>query len=215
MRPQRRIFCFSARYQVQRETESELIRAKDTAIEAKSNFLAKISHDIRTPQNAILGAAGLLSGTSLDSDQADYVDMFQRNCRRLVALINEFLDFGRIEAGALKVDKAPYKVRQAVYDAVHTFAETARQKVDLRLEIAGNVPDWQLGDPLRLHQVLMNLVSNALKFTSLGRVDVRGLVTASKGGGQLRFEVSDTGPGIRSEDQEKIFCHSHNCRTNT
>jgi PAS domain S-box-containing protein len=202
-------FVFLRDISSQKETEAELIRAKDTAVAAnaaKSNFLAKISHDIRTPLNAILGAADLLSGTSLDSDQADYVDMFQRNCRRLVALINDFLDFGRIEAGALKVDKAPYKVRQAVYDAVHTFAETAaRQKVDLRLEIAENVPDWQLGDPLRLQQVLLNIVSNALKFTSLGRVDVRGLVTASEGGGQLRFEVSDTGPGIRSEDQEKIF----------
>jgi len=193
----------------QKETEAQLIRAKDEAIAAnaaKSNFLAKISHDIRTPLNAILGAADLLSGTSLDPDQADYVDMFQRNCRRLLALINDFLDFGRLEAGALKVDNAPYKVRQAVYDAVHTFAETAaRQQVDLRLEIAENVPDWQLGDPLRLQQVLMNLVSNALKFTARGRVDVRGLVVAGEGDGQLRFEVSDTGPGIRSEDQEKIF----------
>jgi PAS domain S-box-containing protein len=190
----------------QKETEAELIRVKDMAIAAnaaKTNLLAKISHDIRTPLNAILGAADLLSGTSLDPDQADYVDMFQRNCRRLVALINDFLDFGRIEAGALKVDNAPYKVRPAVYDAVHTFAETAaRQNVDLRLEIADNVPDWQLGDPLRLQQVLMNLVSNALKFTSHGRVDVRGLVTA---GDQLRFEVSDTGPGIAAEDQEKVF----------
>ncbi len=202
-------FVFLRDISSQKEIETELIRAKDAAIAAnaaKSNFLAKISHDIRTPLNAILGAADLLSGTSLDSDQADYVDMFQRNCRRLVALINDFLDFGRIEAGALKVEKAPYKVRQAVYDAVHTFAETAaRQQVDLRLEIAENVPDWQLGDPLRLQQVLMNLVSNALKFTSRGRVDVRGLVTAGEGGGQLRFEVSDTGPVIRSEDQEKIF----------
>jgi PAS domain S-box-containing protein len=202
-------FVFLRDISSQKEIETELIRAKDAAIAAnaaKSNFLAKISHDIRTPLNAILGAADLLSGTSLDSDQADYVDMFQRNCRRLVALINDFLDFGRIEAGALKVDKAPYKVRQAVYDAVHTFAETAaRQEVDLRLEIAENVPDWQLGDPLRLQQVLMNLVSNALKFTSRGRVEVWGLVTAGDGGSQLRFEVSDTGPGIRSEDQEKIF----------
>jgi len=199
-------FVFVRDISSQKETEAELIRVKDIAIAAnaaKSNLLAKISHDIRTPLNAILGAADLLSGTSLDPDQADYVDMFQRNCRRLVALINDFLDFGRIEAGALKVDNAPYNVRQAVYDAVHTFAETAaRQKVDLRLEIADNVPDWQLGDPLRLQQVLMNLVSNALKFTSQGRVDVRGLVTASD---QLRFEVSDTGPGIAAEDQEKVF----------
>jgi PAS domain S-box-containing protein len=193
----------------QKETEAELIRAKDAAVAAnaaKSDFLAKISHDIRTPLNAILGAADLLSSTTLDSDQADYVDMFQRNCRRLVALINDFLDFGRIEAGALRVDKSPYKVRQAVYDAVHTFAETAaRQEVDLKLDIAENVPEWQLGDPLRIQQVLMNLVSNALKFTSHGTVDVRALVAAGEAGHQLRFEVSDTGPGICSEDREKIF----------
>ncbi|HEX4592886.1 MAG TPA: ATP-binding protein [Bryobacteraceae bacterium] len=193
----------------QKEAQADLMRAKDAAVAAnaaKSNFLAKISHDIRTPLNAILGAADLLSGTPLNSDQADYVDMFQRNCRRLVALINDFLDFGRIEAGALRVDKSPYKVHQAVYDAVHTFAETAsRQEVDLRLDIAQNVPEWQLGDPLRIQQVLMNLVSNALKFTSHGRVDVRVLVAASEECRQLRFEVSDTGPGIRSEDREKIF----------
>jgi PAS domain S-box-containing protein len=192
----------------QKETEAELIRAKDAAVAAnaaKSDFLAKISHDIRTPLNAILGAADLLSGTSLDSDQADYVDMFQRNCRRLVALINDFLDFGRIEAGALRVDKSPYKVRQAVYDAVHTFAETAaRQQVGLKLDISENVPEWQLGDPLRIQQVLMNLVSNALKFTSHGTVDVRALVIAGEAG-RLRFEVTDTGPGICSEDREKIF----------
>ena len=193
----------------QKQTEADLIRAKDAAVaanKAKSDFLAKISHDIRTPLNAILGAADLLSGTPLNSDQADYVDMFQRNCRRLVALINDFLDFGRIEAGALRVDKSPYKVRQALYDAVHTFAETAaRQQVDLRLDIAENVPDWQLGDPLRIQQVLMNLVSNALKFTSRGRVDIRALVAANKGCRYLRLEVSDTGPGIHPEDRQKIF----------
>ena len=202
-------YVFLSDISFQKETEAELIRAKDAAVAAnaaKSNFLAKISHDIRTPLNAILGAADLLSGTSLDPDQADYVDMFQRNCRRLVALINDFLDFGRIEAGALRVDKSPYKVRQTVYDAVHTFAETAaRRQVDLRLEMAESVPDWQLGDPLRIQQVLMNLVSNALKFTSRGRVDVRTLVTAGEDCRQIRFEVSDTGPGICSDDLEKIF----------
>jgi PAS domain S-box-containing protein len=203
-------FCVFLRdISLQKETEAALIRAKDAAVAAnaaKSNFLAKISHDIRTPLNAILGAADLLSGTSLDSDQADYVDMFQRNCRRLVALINDFLDFSRIEAGGMRLEKSPYKVRQALYDAVHTFADTAaRQQVDLSLDIAENVPDWQLGDPLRIQQVLMNLLSNALKFSSGGRVVVRARVTASDGGGKLRVEVSDTGPGIRPEDQEKIF----------
>jgi CheY-like chemotaxis protein/anti-sigma regulatory factor (Ser/Thr protein kinase) len=132
--------------------------------------------------------------------------MFQRNCRRLVALINDFLDYGRVEAGAMRVDKSPFKVRQTVYDAVHTFAETAaRQQVDLRLDIAENVPDWQLGDPLRIQQILMNLVSNALKFTSRGRVDVRAVVAASEDPRQLRIEVSDSGPGISPEDQQKIF----------
>ncbi len=193
-----------------KKSEAALIRAKDAAVasnHAKTEFLAKISHDIRTPLNAILGSADLLSGTPLSFDQAEYINMFQRNCRRLVALINDFLDFSRIEAGAVRVEKAPFRVRETVGDAVATFREAAARKgVALGVEIDSAAPEWALGDPLRIQQVLVNLLSNALKFTDAGRVDVNVKVLGlAAGGGQLRFEVRDTGPGMRLEDQDKIF----------
>jgi len=190
--------------------DEALIRAKDAAEasnRAKSEFLAKISHDIRTPLNAILGSADLLSQTSLSFDQSEYVNMFQRNCRRLVALINDFLDFSRIEAGAVRVERAPFQIREMVKDAVATFGEPAARKgITLGVEMDPSAPGWAMGDPLRIQQVLVNLLSNALKFTSSGRVDVNVTVLSEPGGAdQLRFEVCDTGPGIRLEDQDKIF----------
>lgn len=193
----------------QKQTEAALTRAKDAAIAsnaAKTKFLAKISHDIRTPLNAILGAADLLSRTQLNCDQAEYVSMFQRNCRGLVALINDFLDFSKVEAGAVRLEKTPFHLRQTVHDAAETFRESAvRKGVTLDVEIAPEAPDWQLGDPLRLQQVLGNLLSNAIKFTSEGRVSVKALVEGEPAGRLLRFEVMDTGPGIRPADRESIF----------
>jgi signal transduction histidine kinase/DNA-binding NarL/FixJ family response regulator/PAS domain-containing protein len=190
--------------------DAALIRAKDAAEasnRAKTEFLAKISHDIRTPLNAILGAADLLSQTPLSSDQGEYVNMFQRNCRRLVALINDFLDFSRIEAGAVHVEKAPLNIRETVGDAAATFRESAARKgITLGVEVDPATPGWALGDPLRIQQVLVNLLSNALKFTTTGCVSVNvKALSATSAGDKLRFEVSDTGPGIRLEDQDKIF----------
>jgi signal transduction histidine kinase/DNA-binding response OmpR family regulator/CHASE3 domain sensor protein len=194
-----------------REAEAALIRAKDAAVasnRAKTDFLAKISHDIRTPLNAILGAADLLSQTQLSFDQSEYVHMFQRNCRRLLALINDFLDFSRIEAGAVHVEKAPFRIREIVSDAVATFRDAAAQKaILLGVDIDPLAPEWQIGDSLRIQQVLVNLLSNALKFTAAGRVDVRVKVLEGVGsnGQRLRCEVLDTGPGIAPENQDKIF----------
>jgi signal transduction histidine kinase/DNA-binding NarL/FixJ family response regulator len=190
--------------------DTALIRAKDAAEasnRAKSEFLAKISHDIRTPLNAILGAADLLSQTPLSSDQNEYVSMFQRNCRRLVALINDFLDFSRIEAGAVRVERAPFRIRETVDDAVATFRDAAARKgIALGVEIDPAAPAWALGDPLRIQQVMVNLLSNALKFIIAGRVDVKvGVLSSASAGDRLGFEVCDTGPGIRLEDQDKIF----------
>lgn len=190
--------------------DAALIRAKDAAEasnRAKTEFLAKISHDIRTPLNAILGAADLLSQTPLSFDQGEYVSMFQRNCRRLVALINDFLDFSRIEAGAMRMERSPFHIRETVADAVATFREAAARKgIALGVEIDPATPSWALGDPLRIQQVLVNLLSNALKFTTTGRVDVNAKVlSAASDGDKIRFEVCDTGPGIRLEDQDKIF----------
>jgi signal transduction histidine kinase/CheY-like chemotaxis protein/HPt (histidine-containing phosphotransfer) domain-containing protein len=190
--------------------DAALIRAKDAAVasnRAKTDFLAKISHDIRTPLNAILGSADLLSQTSLSFDQSEYVSMFQRNCRRLVALINDFLDFSRIEAGAVRVEMVPFRVRETVADAVSTFREAAARKgIFLGVEIDPAAPECALGDPLRIQQVLVNLLSNALKFTDTGRVDVNvKVIIATSSGDKLRFEVCDSGPGIRLDDQDKIF----------
>jgi signal transduction histidine kinase/CheY-like chemotaxis protein/CHASE3 domain sensor protein len=193
-----------------KRADAALIRAKDAAEasnRAKTEFLAKISHDIRTPLNAILGSADLLSQTPLSFDQGEYVSMFQRNCRRLVALINDFLDFSRIEAGALRVERGPFRVRETVRDVVATFREPAARKgIALGVEIDPAAPACALGDPLRIQQVLVNLLSNALKFTDAGRVEVNvKVLSAASVSDKLRFEVTDTGPGIRLEDQDKIF----------
>jgi PAS domain S-box-containing protein len=189
----------------QKEVESALVQAKNAAVaasRAKLEFLAKISHDIRTPLNAILGAADLLAHTTLNAEQSEYVGLFQRNCRRLVSLINDFLDFSKIEAGMVKVDKVPFRVRETAEEAVATFRDTAfRKGVQIYASVAPGVPEWVLGDPARVQQVLVNLLSNALKFTEAGHV---GLDVRAEDG-KLRFEVSDTGSGVRLEDQERIF----------
>jgi signal transduction histidine kinase/CheY-like chemotaxis protein/CHASE3 domain sensor protein/HPt (histidine-containing phosphotransfer) domain-containing protein len=202
-------YVFLRDISLRKETEAALVRAKDDALAAslaKNDFLAKISHDIRTPLNAILGAANLLSETPLSPDQKEYVSLFQRNSGRLVTLINDFLDFSKIEAGALRLEKVPFRIRGTVEDAVATFRESASRKgVGLEFEIGSAVPEWELGDPLRVQQVLVNLLSNAVKFTEQGQVTVRVLRTTSAAGDWLSFEVLDTGPGIRSQDQERVF----------
>jgi signal transduction histidine kinase/CheY-like chemotaxis protein len=184
-------------------------QAKDAAVsanQAKTAFLAKISHDIRTPLNAVLGASDLLAQTTLDEEQREYVTMFQRNSERLVALINDFLDFSRIEAGAVRVERVPLRLRQIADDAIRTFHESAARKgVALSVEIAAGIPDWIMGDPLRIQQVLTNLLSNALKFTQQGRVTVRLACAGADSNPQVGFEIADTGPGIAPEDQSKIF----------
>ena len=191
------------------QAEAELVRARDAAVAsnlAKTGFLAKISHDIRTPLNAILGAADLLSETPLNSDQSEYVDMFVRNCRRLVALIDDFLDLSRIEAGALHMERVPLRVREAVDDAVATFREAASRKgIGLVVEIDAGLPEWVLGDALRIHQVLVNLLSNAVKFTAAGRVSVTVRKTWRSSGEAILYEVTDTGCGIDAADQTRIF----------
>ena len=192
----------------------EVIQANDAAVasnRAKTDFLAKISHDIRTPLNAILGAADLLSQTSLTFDQSGYVHMFKRNCRRLVALINDFLDFSRIEAGAVRIEKTPVQIREVVDDAVSTFRdEAARKGLALRLDFQPRTPEWLIGDSFRIQQVLVNLLSNALKFTTVGGVDVRVSMEDGAGpDGRGSYEVVDTGPGIAPEDQDKDFREVH------
>jgi PAS domain S-box-containing protein len=200
-------YVFLRDISLQEKAEAALVSAKDAAVSsnlAKTEFLAKISHDIRTPLNAILGAADLLSESSLNADQCEYVSMFQRNCRRLVSLINDFLDFSKIEAGAVQVERISFRIKETVDDAVATFQDSARRKgIELGVDWDSALPEWALGDPLRIQQVLVNLLSNALKFTERGRVGVR--VVQDREDARIRFEVSDTGPGIGDADQARIF----------
>lgn len=193
----------------QKDAEAALVRAKNAAISsnvAKTRFLATIGHEIRTPLNAILGSADLLAETTLSPDQADYVNIFRRNSRHLVGLINDFLDFSKIEAGAVRVDKVPFRIRQALYEVVETFRDAASRKgLTLDCHAEPGVPEWQLGDAHRLQQVLTNLISNAIKFTTAGRVGLHTFVARGSEDHRLRFEVTDTGPGIRPGDLEKIF----------
>jgi len=206
-------FIFLRDISQRKEAEAALILAKNAAVasrEARTRFLAKVSHDIRTPLNAILGAADLLSQTRLTADQSDYVGMFQRNSRRLVALINDFLDFSKIEAGAVRLERVPFRISDLVDEVVSTFRETAVRKViGLQSEVSPDLPEWIFGDPLRVQQVLVNLLSNGLKFTQAGRVRVvvskAGEVSKDGEGGQVSFAVADTGPGISPDDQQRIF----------
>jgi PAS domain S-box-containing protein len=202
-------YVFLRNISLRTEAQEEMVRARDAAVAsnlARTGFLAKISHDIRTPLNAILGAADLLSETPLNADQSEYVAMFVRNCRRLVALINDFLDLSRIEAGALHMERVPLRVREAVDDAVATFREAASRKgIGLVVEMDAGLPEWVLGDALRIHQVLVNLLSNAVKFTAAGRVSVSVRKTWRSNGAAILYEVTDTGCGIDAADQTRIF----------
>jgi PAS domain S-box-containing protein len=202
-------YVFLRDISLRKETEAALVRAKDAAVasnQARTGFLAKISHDIRTPLNAILGAADLLSETPLNSDQTQYVSMFQRNCHRLVSLINDFLDFSQIEAGAVHVQRVPFRLRETVEDAVATFRDAASRKgIAVAVEIETGIPEWVVGDASRVQQVLVNLISNAIKFTAEGRVSVTVRKTWRPDGEAVLYGVSDTGTGMEVADQRRIF----------
>ncbi|GHD54129.1 Signal transduction histidine kinase [Marinobacter persicus] len=177
------------------------------ANEAKTRFLANISHELRIPLQSVSGYGSLLADTPLDPEQREYTQTLLSAADSLSTIISDLLDISSIEAGKLELEDAPFDLRDILNDLVHMLGSRAREKgLELDVRVDGNLP-WELaGDPVRIRQVLLNLLSNAIKFTDSGHVLISVEVLARKDGQvRLRLSVEDTGIGIHPEDIERIY----------
>ena len=189
-----------------REASAARDRA-EAASEAKSRFLANVSHEVRTPLNGILGMAELLSGTPLDAEQETYVAAIRSSGNALASLIDEILDFSKIEAGKIELISEAFDVARLVEGVVELLAPRAQDKnLEIAATIAADVPRRVCGDPVRLRQILLNLAGNAVKFTATGGLGLRvSVADHGQHGKMLSFAIEDTGPGVPADKRLAIF----------
>lgn len=187
------------------ETEALLRESEQksrAATQAKSDFLANMTHEIRTPLNGVLGGTSLLEDTSLSQQQKEYVRIVKASADSLLTLVNDILDFSKIEARKLELEKIEFELLQSVEDICQILSHPAKKKgLSLNYTMGSDLPKVVIGDPTRIRQILLNLVNNAIKFTSKGQIEIRVALDGDK----ILFQVIDTGVGIPEGSLEKMF----------
>ncbi len=200
----------STEIEQRKRVEKELHKAKEVAEAAsktKSEFLANMSHEIRTPMNGVLGTLQLLQGSELTESQRQYVNIAHSSGESLLALLNDILDFSKIEAGKLELELIPFDLHSLGNELTILLKQKADERqVELTTDIDTQIPHVIKGDPVRIRQILVNLMTNAIKFTEKGTVTIKAIALEKKPGSvRIRLEVNDTGIGIAEENQRKLF----------